>query len=153
MGHEHKNMGHETANWGGRGLGYMLFNTHLCNQPCYCQVVVEPGTQFCTLLEVWVLGVGMSTLDAQTVVRSVDDTLCTCFNSVGTFFVSPHLWKLLLSHGRKGYICYNQQKLTTYCTFGVLINLCVCLCVYACVVCVCYVRKSSSFYSWYPSYD
>jgi hypothetical protein len=32
----------------------------------YCKVVVEPGTQLCTLLEVWVLGVGMSTLDAQT---------------------------------------------------------------------------------------
>jgi hypothetical protein len=31
-------MGHETTNWGGRGLGYMLFNEHLCNQPCYCQV-------------------------------------------------------------------------------------------------------------------
>jgi hypothetical protein len=40
----------------------MLFNVHLCNQPCYCQVVVEPGAQFCTLLEVWVLGVRMSTL-------------------------------------------------------------------------------------------
>ncbi len=62
MGHEYKYMGHETANWGGRGLGYMLFNAHLCNQPCYCQVVVEPGAQLCTLLEVWVLGVGMSTL-------------------------------------------------------------------------------------------
>ena len=67
-------MGHETANWGGRGLGYMLFNAHLCNQPCYCQVVVEPGTQLCTLLEVWVLGVGMSTLDAQTDVRRVSGT-------------------------------------------------------------------------------
>jgi hypothetical protein len=33
MGHEHKYMGHETANWGGRGLGYMLFNAYLCNQP------------------------------------------------------------------------------------------------------------------------
>ena len=62
MGHEHKYMGHETANWGGRGLGYMLFNAHLCNQPCHCQVVVEPGAHLCTLLEVWVLGVGMSTL-------------------------------------------------------------------------------------------
>ena len=71
MGHEHKYMGHETANWGGRGLGYMLFNVHLCNQPCYCQVVVEPGAQLCTLLEVWVLGVGMSTLGAQTAVRRV----------------------------------------------------------------------------------
>jgi hypothetical protein len=62
MGHEHKCMGHETANWGGRGLGYMLFNSHLCNQPYYRKVVVEPGTRFCTLLEVWVLRVGMSTL-------------------------------------------------------------------------------------------
>jgi hypothetical protein len=33
MGHDHKYMGHETANWGGRELGYMLFNAHLCNQP------------------------------------------------------------------------------------------------------------------------
>ncbi len=62
MGHEYKYMGHETANWGGRGLGYMLFNTHLCNQPYYCKVVVGPGAQICTLLEVWVLRVGMSTL-------------------------------------------------------------------------------------------
>ena len=31
-----------------------------------CKVVVGPGAQLCTLLEVWVLGVGMSTLDAQT---------------------------------------------------------------------------------------
>ncbi len=42
-------------------------HAHLCNQPCYYQVVVEPGAQVCTLLEVWVLGVGMSTLGAQTV--------------------------------------------------------------------------------------
>ena len=69
MGHEHKYMGHETANWGGRGLGYMLFNAHLCNQPCSCKVVVGPGAQLCTQLEVWVLGVGMSKLDAQTDVR------------------------------------------------------------------------------------
>jgi hypothetical protein len=33
----------------------------------YCKVVVGPGAQLCTLLEVRVLGVGMSTLDAQTV--------------------------------------------------------------------------------------
>ena len=71
MGHEHKYMGHETANWGGRGLGYMLFNAHLCDQPCYCQVVVEPGAQFCTQLEVWVLGVGMSTVGAQAAVHRV----------------------------------------------------------------------------------
>ncbi len=42
MGHEHRYMGHETTNWGGRGLGYMLFNAHLCNQPSYCQVVGKP---------------------------------------------------------------------------------------------------------------
>jgi hypothetical protein len=62
MGHERKYMGHETANWGGRGLGYMLFNAYLCNQPYYWEVVVGPGAQLCTLLEVWVLRVGMSTL-------------------------------------------------------------------------------------------
>jgi len=55
-------MGHETANWEGRGLGYMLFNAHLYNQPYYCKVVVGPGAQLCTLLKVWVLRVGMSTL-------------------------------------------------------------------------------------------
>jgi len=32
----------------------------------YCKVVVGLGTHLCTLLEVWVLGVGMSMLDAQT---------------------------------------------------------------------------------------
>ncbi len=55
-------MGHETANGGGRGLGYMLFNAHLCNQPYSYKVVVGPGTQLCTLSEVWVLRVGVSTL-------------------------------------------------------------------------------------------
>ena len=62
MAHEHTYMGHEPANWGGRGIGYMLFNVHLCNRPCYCQVVEEPGAHLCTRLEVWVLGVGMSNL-------------------------------------------------------------------------------------------
>jgi hypothetical protein len=52
----------QTTNWGGRGLGYMLFNVHFCDQPYYCKGVMGPGTQFCTLLEVWVLRVGMSTL-------------------------------------------------------------------------------------------
>jgi hypothetical protein len=55
MGHEHKYMKHETVNWGVRGLGYMLFNVYLCNQPYYREVVVGPGTHLCTLLEVWVL--------------------------------------------------------------------------------------------------
>ena len=34
----------------------------ICVITYYCEVVVGPGTQLCTLLEVWVLGVGMSTL-------------------------------------------------------------------------------------------
>jgi hypothetical protein len=34
-----------------------------------CKVVVGPGAQHCALLEVWVLGVGMSTFGAQTDVR------------------------------------------------------------------------------------
>ncbi len=38
----------------------------ICVITYYCKVVVGPGAQLCTLLEVWVLGVGMSTLDAQT---------------------------------------------------------------------------------------
>ena len=49
----------------------MLFNAHLCNQPCSCQVVVESGAHLCTLLEVWVLGVGMLTLATQAAVRRV----------------------------------------------------------------------------------
>jgi len=53
-------MGHETANWGGRGLGYMLFIAHLCNH-ILLQSGGGPGAQLCTLLEEWVLGVGMST--------------------------------------------------------------------------------------------
>ncbi len=32
-------------------------------------MVVGPGPQICKLLEVWVLGVGMSTIGAQTVVH------------------------------------------------------------------------------------
>ncbi len=43
----------------------MLF-MRICVITYYCQVVVGPGAQLCTLLEVWVLGVGMSTLGAQT---------------------------------------------------------------------------------------
>jgi hypothetical protein len=41
----------------------------ICVITCCCKVVVGPGAQLCTLLEVWVLGVGMSTLDAQTTVH------------------------------------------------------------------------------------
>ena len=40
--------------------------------PYYCKVVVGLGTQFCTLSEVWVLGVGMSTLGAQTSLYAED---------------------------------------------------------------------------------
>ncbi len=49
----------------------------ICVITCYCKVVVGPGTQFCTLLEEWVLGVGMSTLDTQTVVRRVSGASST----------------------------------------------------------------------------
>jgi hypothetical protein len=34
-----------------------------------CKVVVGPGAHLCTRLEVWVLGVGMSKIGAQTAVR------------------------------------------------------------------------------------
>jgi hypothetical protein len=49
---------------GGVGLGYILF---MCNHHTSYKVVVGPGAQLCTQLEVWVLGVGISTLDTQTV--------------------------------------------------------------------------------------
>ncbi len=39
---------------------------HICVITYYCKVVVGPGTQLCTLLVVWVLGVGMSTLGVPT---------------------------------------------------------------------------------------
>jgi hypothetical protein len=42
---------------------------HICVITYCCKVVVGPGAQLCTLLEVWVLGVGMSKLGAQTDVR------------------------------------------------------------------------------------
>ena len=42
------------------------------SSPYYCKVVVGLGSQFCTLLEVWVLGVGMSTLDPQTSLYTED---------------------------------------------------------------------------------
>ena len=44
----------------------------ICVITYYYKVVVGPGTQLCTLLEVWVLGVGMSTLDAQTSLYAED---------------------------------------------------------------------------------
>ena len=43
----------------------MLF-MRICVITYYCKVVVGSGAQLCTLLEVWVLGVGMSTFVAQT---------------------------------------------------------------------------------------
>jgi hypothetical protein len=48
----------------------MLFNAHLCIT-YYCKVVVGPGAHLCTLLELWVLGVGMSTFGAQTALYAV----------------------------------------------------------------------------------
>ncbi len=64
MGHEHKYMGHETANWGGRGLGYMLFNAHLCNQPSYCQS--GGGAEGTALNIVRGVGSGSQVVDAWT---------------------------------------------------------------------------------------
>ena len=49
----------------------MLFIAHVCNHHTSYKVVVGLGAQLCTQLEVWVLGVGMSTLGAQTAVRRV----------------------------------------------------------------------------------
>ena len=46
----------------------LLYVICLCNH-IHLKVVVGPGAQLCTLLEVWVLGAGMSTLVAQTDVR------------------------------------------------------------------------------------
>ena len=46
---------------------YVISMMCICVITYYCKVVVGPGAQLCTLLEVWVLGVGMSTLGAQTV--------------------------------------------------------------------------------------
>ncbi len=40
---------------------YVIY-AHLCNHILLQKVVVGPGTHLCTLLEGWVLGVGMSTL-------------------------------------------------------------------------------------------
>ncbi len=49
----------------------MLFNAHLFNH-----ILLQSGggtwAQLCTLLEVWVLGVGMSTLGAQTSLYAED---------------------------------------------------------------------------------
>ena len=45
----------------------MLFIAHLCNHHTSYKGVVGLGAQLCAQLEVWVLGVGMSTLDTQTV--------------------------------------------------------------------------------------
>ena len=49
----------------------MLF-LRICVITYYCKVVVGPGSQLCTLLEVWVLGVGMSTFDSQTTLYDED---------------------------------------------------------------------------------
>ncbi len=45
---------------------YIIY-AHLCNHHTRYKVVVGLWTQFCAQLEVWVLGVGMSTLGTQTV--------------------------------------------------------------------------------------
>jgi hypothetical protein len=62
----------------------MLFNTHLCNHHSSWKVVVGLGAQICTLLEVWVLGVGMSTFDAQTSLYAEDRRTETSTDDPGT---------------------------------------------------------------------
>jgi hypothetical protein len=47
----------------------LCYLMRICVITYTCEVVVGPGAQFCTLLEVWVLGVGMSTFGTQTAVR------------------------------------------------------------------------------------
>ena len=49
----------------------MLF-MRICVITYYCQSGGGPGAQLCTHLEVWVLGVGMSTPDAQTALYAED---------------------------------------------------------------------------------
>jgi hypothetical protein len=44
----------------------MYYLMSICVITSCCKVVVGPGAQLCTLLEVWVLGVWMSTFGAQT---------------------------------------------------------------------------------------
>ncbi len=44
-----------------------IIYAHLCNHHTRFKVVVRPGAQLCTLVEVWILGVGMSTLGSETV--------------------------------------------------------------------------------------
>jgi hypothetical protein len=50
-----------------------------------CKVVVGPGTQFCTLLEVWVLRVGMLTLGHTVSVRRGSGTLSSS-DDPGVFY-------------------------------------------------------------------
>jgi hypothetical protein len=49
-------------------LYVICYSMCICVITYYCKVVVGPGAgvHHCTLSEVWVLGVGMSTLDTQT---------------------------------------------------------------------------------------
>ncbi len=47
----------------------LCYLMRICEITYTCGVVVGLGAQLCTQLEVWVLGVGMSTLDTQTAVR------------------------------------------------------------------------------------
>ncbi len=52
---------------GGVRISLYIIYVHLCNHYTIYKVVVGLGAHICTLLEVWVLGVGMSTLGTQTV--------------------------------------------------------------------------------------
>ena len=50
----------------------LYYLMRICVITYYYEVVVGTGSQICTLLEVWVLGVGMSTLCAKTALYSED---------------------------------------------------------------------------------
>jgi hypothetical protein len=70
----------------------------ICVITYYCEVVVGPGAQFCTLLEVWVLGVGMSTLGAQTDVRRGSGDPSTDFGLSEWTTLIVYKWLLKLIH-------------------------------------------------------
>ena len=72
--HEHISIWDTKLQTGGvvRVRLYVIECALVCVITYYCKVVVGPGAQLCTLLEVWVLGVGMSTLGAQTSLYAED---------------------------------------------------------------------------------
>ena len=58
-------------------------------------MVVGLGTQFCTLLEVWVLGVGMSTLGAQASLYAEDPGIQVPMTLENDNIVGTQCWTTL----------------------------------------------------------